>query len=110
MERAVQQSGFYIDYLVPREYAGEHRSLDTLIDTGDVFLRDSAARDLVHELIALTGLVGFDHKLDVCELSLTAGLTDIAGVDRCGLSPTLSRRNPYRLRKLSVLSRQVHIR
>ena len=85
MEGAVKQGGLDIDHLIAGQDTGLHCALNTLIDCGDVFLRNSTAGDLVDELVALAGLVRLDSELDVCELAFTAGLTRVAGVNRCGL-------------------------
>ena len=86
MEGTVQYGGFDVHHLEAGEDAREHGSLDALVDAGDELLGDRAAGDFVDELVALAGLVGFDHQFDVRVLALAAGLADVTGVDR-GAAP-----------------------
>ena len=43
MIRTVVQSNYYVDYIAAGQDAGEHSSLDTLINRRDIFLRNRAA-------------------------------------------------------------------
>ncbi len=54
MVGAVAQSDLDIHDGIACQNAGLHRALDTVVNGGDVFLRDSAANNAVDELIALT--------------------------------------------------------
>ena len=85
MEGAVYERGLHVDDLVAAEDAGLHGALDALVHAGDIFLRYRAAVDVVHELIALAGLVGLNGELDVRELAAAAGLAHEARVDGGGL-------------------------
>ena len=89
VEGTVDERGLDVDDLIAAEDAGLHRTLDTLIHTGDILLGDRAAVDVVHELVALAGLVGFDGELDVRELAAAAGLAHKARVDGGGLGDGL---------------------
>ena len=89
MIRAVEQRDFHVHDLVARKHAGLHRALDALIHTGDKLFRDRTAGDLVDELVALAGFVGFHHELDVCKLAFAAGLARVARVHRSGLGDGL---------------------
>ena len=72
---AVPQSDLDIHDGIASQNAGLHRALDTVVNSGDVFLRDSAANDSVDELVTLAGLIGLDLDLNVTVLTLTTGLT-----------------------------------
>ena len=76
MVAAVVDGDLDVDAGVAREDAGLHGLLDALIDGLDVFLGNDAALDVVDELVALAGLVGFDIHLHVAVLAAAAGLTD----------------------------------
>mgnify|MGYP006878176846 CR=1 FL=1 len=74
MIRTIPQGDLDINDGIAGENTGLHRALDTIVNSGDIFLRDSAANDTVDELITLTGLVGLDLDLDVTVLAVAAGL------------------------------------
>ena len=52
-----------------------HSTLDTVVDSRDVFLRDGTTNDGVDELVTLAGLVGLALDLNMTVLALTTGLT-----------------------------------
>src|SRR5581483_10491197 len=68
----------------PGELAVLHRLLDALVDGGPEALRDHAADDLVHELVAAAAVDGLDHDVAVAELAPPARLLLVAPV-RAGL-------------------------
>ena len=70
MIRTIPQGDLDVNDRIACQNAGLHSTLDTVVDSRDVFLRDSAANDGVDELITLTGLVGLDLDLDVTVLAL----------------------------------------
>ena len=65
-----------VDDGIPREHPGLHRLLDAEVDCRDVLLRDLAADDLVHELVAVARAhrLGVDDCVSV--LAAAAGLAD----------------------------------
>ena len=75
---AVPQSDLDIHDGIASQNAGLHRALDTVVNSGDVFLRDSAANNTVDKLITLTR-VGLNLDLNVTILALTTGLTCVLG-------------------------------
>ena len=76
MVRTIPPGDLDIHHGIAIENAGLHRALDTIVNSGDIFLRDSAANDTVDELITLTG-VGLQLDLNVTILALTAGLAGV---------------------------------
>ena len=62
------------------ELAVVHRLLDPLVDGRPEALRDHAADDLVHELVADVALDRLDHDRAVAELAASAGLLLVARV------------------------------
>ena len=56
MIRTIPQGDLDINDGIAGENTGLHRALDTIVNSGDIFLRDSAANDTVDELITLPGL------------------------------------------------------
>src|SRR5262249_33968372 len=66
---------------VAAEDAGLHRLLDAEVDRTDVLLRDLAADDLVHELVAGALLAGLEVDDGVAVLAAAAGLADELAVD-----------------------------
>ena len=80
MIRAIPQGDLDVNDRIACQNAGLHSTLDTVVDSRDVFLRDSAANDGVDELITLTGLVGLDLDLDMTVLALTTRLTSVLGL------------------------------
>ena len=80
MIRAIIQGDLDVNDRIACQNTGLHSTLDTVVDSRDVFLRDSAANDGVDELIALARLVGLDLDLDVTVLALTARLTSVLGL------------------------------
>ena len=67
------------------ELAVQHRLLDALVDGGPEALRDDAADDLVHELVALVPLERLEHDVAVAELAAPAGLLLVAPCARDSL-------------------------
>src|SRR5439155_21172633 len=65
-------------YRRARKLAVLHRLLDALVDGRPETLRDHAADDLVHELVAGAFRKRLDHDLAVAELAATAGLLLVA--------------------------------
>ena len=55
MVRTIPQGDLDIHNGIASENAGLHRALDTIVNSGDIFLRDSAANNTVDELITLAG-------------------------------------------------------
>ena len=80
MIRTIPQGDLDVNDRIACQNAGLHSTLDTVVDSRDVFLRDSAANDGVDELITLTGLVRLDLDLDVTVLALTTRLTSVLGL------------------------------
>ena len=80
MIRTIPQGDLDINNRIACQNAGLHSTLNTVVDSRDVFLRDSAANDGVDELVTLTGLVGLDLDLNVTVLALTTGLTCVLGL------------------------------
>ena len=79
MIRTIPQGDLNINDGITGENTGLHRALDTIVNSGDIFLRDSAANDTVDELITLAG-VGLQLDLNVTILALTAGLAGVLGL------------------------------
>ena len=79
MVRTIPQGDFDIDDGIASENAGLHSALNALINSGDIFLRDSAANDTVDELVTLAG-VGLNLDLDVTVLALTTRLAGVLGL------------------------------
>ena len=79
MIRTIPQGDLDINDGIAGENTGLHRALDTIVNSGDIFLRDSAANDTVDELITLAG-VGLQLDLNVTILALTAGLAGVLGL------------------------------
>ena len=80
MIRTIPQGDLDINNRIACQNAGLHSTLNTVVDSRDVFLRDSAANDGVDELVTLTGLVGLHLDLNVTVLALTTGLTCVLGL------------------------------
>ena len=80
MIRTIPQGDLDINNRIASQNAGLHSTLDTVVDSRDVFLRDRAANDGVDELVTLAGLVGLDLDLNVTVLALTTGLTCVLGL------------------------------
>ena len=80
MIRTIPQGDLDINNRIACQNAGLHSTLNTVVDSRDVFLRDSAANDSVDELVTLAGLVGLDLDLNVTVLALTTGLTCVLGL------------------------------
>src|SRR5436190_3377538 len=78
---AVDQLDLQVHDRVAGEDAGLHGLLDAQVDGRDVLLRDLAADDLVHELVALARLErhGVDDRVAV--LAAAAGLADEPALD-----------------------------
>ena len=89
MIRTIPQGDLNINNRIACQNASLHSTLNTVVDSRDVFLRDSAANDSVDELVTLAGLVGLDRELDVCKLAFAAGLARVARVHRSGLGDGL---------------------
>ncbi len=85
MIRTIIKRNLYVNNLIARKHAGRHSALDTCVNSGDIFLRNSAADDCVDKFIALAGLVRLNLELDVTVLTFTARLTSVFGVNICGL-------------------------
>ena len=62
------------------ELALGHRLLDALVDRRAEALRDDAADDLVHELVAGVAFDRLEHDVRVAELPAAAGLLLVAAV------------------------------
>ena len=58
-----------------------HSALNTCVNSGDIFLGNGTAHNLVDKLVALTAFIGFDTKLNMAVLTLTTRLTGVLGVD-----------------------------
>ena len=80
MIRTIPQGDLNINNRIACQNASLHSTLNTVVDSRDVFLRDSAANDSVDELVTLAGLVGLDLDLNVTVLALTTGLTCVLGL------------------------------
>ena len=80
MIRTIPQGDLDVNDRIACQNAGLHSTLNTVVDSRDVFLRDSAANDGVDELIALACLVRLDLDLDVTVLALTTRLTSVLGL------------------------------
>ena len=80
MIRTIPQGDLDVNDRIACQNAGLHSTLDTVVDSRDVFLRDSAANDGVDELVTLAGLVGLDLDLNMTVLALTTGLTSVLGL------------------------------
>ena len=80
MIRTIPQGDLDINNRIACQNASLHSTLNTVVDSRDVFLRDSAANDSVDELVTLAGLVGLDLDLNVTVLALTTGLTCVLGL------------------------------
>ena len=65
MIRTIPQGDLDVNDRIACQNAGLHSTLDTVVDSRDVFLRDRAANDGVDELVTLTGLVGLDLDLNM---------------------------------------------
>ena len=89
MVRTIIKGYLNVNYRIAGQNSGFHSSLYTLVDCGNVFLGNSAADNLVDELVALAGLVGFELDLNVTILTLTAGLTGILMLDVCKSADSL---------------------
>src|SRR5690606_11204506 len=74
MEGAIQQRGLDTDHREAGKGTGTHDTLETLLDTGDVFLRNRAADDLGLECEILALGIRLEQNLDTSELAGTAGL------------------------------------
>src|SRR5918999_762926 len=83
------------------ELAARHRLLDPLVDCGAEALRDDAADDLVHELIALVARNRLEDDVAVAELAAAARLLLVAALRARLLPDGLQVRNA-RLVKLDV--------
>ena len=55
MIRTIIQGDLDINDGIASENAGLHSALDTIVNSGDIFLRNSAANDTVDELVTLAG-------------------------------------------------------
>ena len=71
----IEQSDLHVDDGIAGQNTSLQSTLDTLIDSGDVFLGNSTAGYGVNELVTLTGLVGLNGDLNVTVLTGTTGLT-----------------------------------
>ena len=71
MIRTIPQGNLDINNRIACQNASLHSTLNTVVDSRDVFLRNSAANDGVDELVTLTGLVGLDLDLNMTVLALT---------------------------------------
>ena len=71
MVGSIVQLNLYVNNIVACYNAAEHSALDTLIDSGNVFLGNSAADNRVDELVAVV-LVREHVDLNVTVLTLTA--------------------------------------
>src|SRR5699024_11635669 len=58
--RTIPQGDLDVHHGIAGQHARLHSTLDTVVDSRDVFLRDSAAHDGVDELVTLAGLIGLD--------------------------------------------------
>ena len=74
MIRTIPQGDLDVNDRIASQNAGLHSTLNTVVDSRDVFLRDRAANDGVDELVTLTGLIGLDLDLNVTILALTTVL------------------------------------
>ena len=80
MIRTIPQGDLDINDRIASQNAGLHSTLDTIVDSRDVFLRDGTANDGVDELVTLAGLVGLDLDLNMTVLALTTRLTCVLGL------------------------------
>ena len=80
MIRTIPQGDLHVNDRIASQNTGLHSTLDTVVDSRDVFLRDSAANDGVDELITLTRLIGLDLDLNMTVLALTTRLTCVLGL------------------------------
>ena len=80
MVRAVDEQHAHALHRRAGELAVRHRLLDALVDRGPEALRDDAADDLVHELVADVPLERLEDDVAVAELAAAAGLLLVAGV------------------------------
>ena len=80
MIRTIPQGNLDINNRIASQNTGLHSTLDTVVDSRDVFLRDGTANDGVDELVTLAGLVGLDLDLNMTILALTTGLTCVLGL------------------------------
>ena len=80
MIRTIPQGDLHVNDGITSQNTGLHSTLDTVVDSRDVFLRDSAANDGVDKLVTLTRLIGLDLDLNVTILALTTGLTSVLGL------------------------------
>ena len=80
MIRTIPQGDLDINNRIACQNASLHSTLNTVVDSRDVFLRDSAANDSVDELVTLAGLVGLDLDLNMTVLALTTRLTCVLGL------------------------------
>ena len=80
MVRAVDEQDAHALDGRARELAVRHRLLDPLVDRRPEALRDDAADDLVHELVADVALHRLEHDVAVAELAAPARLLLVAGV------------------------------
>ena len=80
MIRTARKGYFYVYYVVAGKNTGLHRTLDTCINSRNIFLGNFSAYYLVDEFVALAGSVRLDRYLNVTVLTLTAGLTCILAV------------------------------
>ena len=75
MVRTIDQADLHIHNGIASQNAGLHSALDTGIDSGNIFLGNSAADNSIDELVTLAGFVGLNGDLNMTVLALTAGLT-----------------------------------
>src|SRR5690606_30616580 len=77
----VDERRFYAEHREACERTGRQNALDTLLNAGDVFLRNRTTNDLALEYEFLALWVRLEYDLDAGELTRTAGLLLVRVVD-----------------------------
>src|ERR1700749_4089273 len=93
MVAAIEQSHLHINHREPCQDAQFERSLYSLIDGLDVFLRNRTALDLVDELVALARLIRLNTQPAMAVVARATGLTDVLAFSFGGLANRLAEGN-----------------
>ena len=107
MVRAVHEQDAHAGHRRARKLAARHGLLDPFVDRRPEALRNDAADDLVHELVALVARERLQHDLAVAELAPAAGLLLVAPLGARFLADRLQVRDPWLCSSTSTPKRRL---
>ena len=69
MVRAIVQGNLDVNYVVASKYTALQCALNTVVNSGNVFLGNSAALNVIDKGVSCAGLVGLNDELNVTVLT-----------------------------------------